>query len=94
MEDFEKAITDKTKAILICNPNNPTGYLYSEEELQRLRDIVLSHDLYLFADEVYREFRYTDAPYLSALCLEGLEQNVVVIDSVSKGTRNAVRESE
>lgn len=84
VEDFEKAITDKTKAILICNPNNPTGYLYSEEELQRLRDIVLSHDLYLFADEVYREFRYTDAPYLSALCLEGLEQNVVVIDSVSK----------
>ena len=70
--------------VVICNPNNPTGYLYSEEELQRLRDIVLSHDLYLFADEVYREFRYTDAPYLSALCLEGLEQNVVVIDSVSK----------
>ena len=72
------------KVTVICNPNNPTGYLYSEEELQRLRDIVLSHDLYLFADEVYREFRYTDAPYLSALCLEGLEQNVVVIDSVSK----------
>lgn len=84
VEDFEKAITDKTKAILICNPNNPTGYLYSEEELHRLRDIVLKHDLYLFSDEVYREFRYTDAPYLSALNLEGLEKNVTVIDSVSK----------
>lgn len=84
VEDFEKAITGKTKAILICNPNNPTGYLYSEEELNRLRDIVRDHDLYLFADEVYREFRYTDAPYLSALNLEGIENNVIVIDSVSK----------
>ena len=84
VEDFEKAITDKTKAILICNPNNPTGYLYSEEELYRLRDIVRGHDLYLIADEVYREFRYTDAPYLSALNLEGIEENVIVIDSVSK----------
>lgn len=84
VEDFEREITDKTKAILICNPNNPTGYLYSEEELHRLRDIVLKHDLYLFSDEVYREFRYTDAPYLSALNLDGLEQNVIVIDSVSK----------
>lgn len=84
VEDFEKAITEKTKAILICNPNNPTGYLYSEEELNRLRDIVRDHDLYLFADEVYREFRYTDAPYLSALNLEGIENNVIVIDSVSK----------
>ncbi len=84
VEDFEKAITDKTKAILICNPNNPTGYLYSEEELYRLRDIVRDHDLYLIADEVYREFRYTDAPYLSALNLEGIEGNVIVIDSVSK----------
>lgn len=84
VEDFEKAITERTKAILICNPNNPTGYLYSEEELHRLRDIVRSHDLYLFADEVYREFRYTDAPYLSALNLDGIEENVVVIDSVSK----------
>ncbi len=84
VEDFEKAITDKTKAILICNPNNPTGYLYSEEELYRLCDIVRCHDLYLIADEVYREFRYTDAPYLSALNLEGIEENVIVIDSVSK----------
>ncbi len=84
VEDFEAAITDKTKAILICNPNNPTGYLYSSEELFRLRDIVKQHDLFLFSDEVYREFRYTDAPYLSALCLEGIEDNVIVIDSVSK----------
>lgn len=84
VEDFEEAITDKTKAILICNPNNPTGYLYSEEELYRLRDIVKQHDLFLFSDEVYREFRYTEAPYLSALNLEGIENNVIVIDSVSK----------
>lgn len=84
VEEFEKAITDKTKAILIGNPNNPTGYLYSEEELYRLRDIVREHDLYLFSDEVYREFRYSDTPYLSALRLEGVEDNVIVIDSVSK----------
>ena len=84
VEDFEKAITPRTKAILICNPNNPTGYLYSEEELYRLRDIVRAHDLYLISDEVYREFRYTDEPYLSALCLEGIEENVIVVDSVSK----------
>ena len=84
VEDFEAAITDKTKAILICNPNNPTGYLYSSEELFRLRDIVKQHDLFLCSDEVYREFRYTDAPYLSALNLEGIEDNVIVIDSVSK----------
>ncbi len=84
VEVFEKAITDKTKAILICNPNNPTGYLYSDEELYRLRDIVRDHGLYLIADEVYREFRYTGAPYLSALNLEGIEENVIVIDSVSK----------
>ncbi len=84
VEDFEKAITDKTKAILICNPNNPTGYLYSKEELYRLRDIVRAHDLFLISDEVYREFRYTDAPYLSALCLPGIEDNVIVVDSVSK----------
>lgn len=85
VEEFEKAITDKTKAILICNPNNPTGYLYSEEELLRIRDIVLEHDLYLFSDEVYREFRYTDdTPYLSALNLPGIEKNVIVVDSVSK----------
>ena len=84
VEDFEKAITDKTKAILICNPNNPTGYLYSEEELLRIRDIVRDHDLYLFSDEVYREFRYTDTPYISALTLPGIEKNVIVVDSVSK----------
>lgn len=84
VEDFEKAITPRTKAILICNPNNPTGYLYSEEELYRLRDIVRDHDLYLISDEVYREFRYTGEPYLSALCLEGIEENVIVVDSVSK----------
>ena len=84
VEYFEKAITEKTKAILICNPNNPTGYLYSAEELYRLRDIVKKHDLFLISDEVYREFRYTDEPYLSALCLPGIEENVIVIDSVSK----------
>ena len=84
VEYFEKAITEKTKAIQICNPNNPTGYLYSAEELYRLRDIVKKHDLFLISDEVYREFRYTDEPYLSALCLPGIEENVIVIDSVSK----------
>ena len=84
VEAFDEAITPKTKAILICNPNNPTGYLYSEEELLRLRDIVLKHNLFLISDEVYREFRYTDEPYLSALHLKGAEENVVVVDSVSK----------
>lgn len=84
VEDFKKAISPRTKAILICNPNNPTGYLYSKEELFRLRDIVKEHDLFLISDEVYREFRYTDEPYLSALCLPGIEENVVVVDSVSK----------
>ncbi|MBO6248205.1 MAG: pyridoxal phosphate-dependent aminotransferase [Bacteroidales bacterium] len=84
VEEFEKAITSKTKAILICNPNNPTGYLYSEKELYRLRDIVRKHDLFLISDEVYREFRYSDEPYLSALCLPGIEDNVIVVDSVSK----------
>lgn len=84
VEDFEQVITEKTKAILICNPNNPTGYLYSAEELYKLRDIVRDHDLFLFADEVYREFRYTNEPYLSALSLFGIDDNVVVIDSVSK----------
>lgn len=84
VDDFERAITDRTKAILICNPNNPTGYLYSKEELYRLRDIVKKHDLFLISDEVYREFRYTDEPYLSALCLPEIEENVIVVDSVSK----------
>lgn len=84
VEAFEEQITDKTKAILICNPNNPTGYLYTREEMDRLRDIVKRHNLYLFSDEVYREFIYTDKPYISACHLEGLEENVVLFDSVSK----------
>jgi aspartate aminotransferase len=82
--EFEKLITEHTKAILICNPNNPTGYLYSKEELEILRQLVLKYDLYLFVDEVYREFIYGDRKHFSALNLEGLDQNVVVIDSISK----------
>lgn len=84
VEEFEARIDERTKAILICNPNNPTGYLYTKEEMMRLRDIVKKHNLFLLSDEVYREFRYTDAPYVSALQLEGIEDNVVLIDSVSK----------
>lgn len=84
IEEFEKLITPKTKAILICNPNNPTGYVYSREELEKLRDIVRRNNLFLFSDEVYREFCYTDQPVISALQLEGIENQVVVIDSVSK----------
>lgn len=84
IEDFEALIDEKTKAILICNPNNPTGYVYTKDEMMRIRDIVKKHDLFLFSDEVYREFRYTDAEYVSALHLEGIEDNVVLIDSVSK----------
>lgn len=84
IEDFEKLITKKTKAILICNPGNPTGYLYSKEELERLRDIVLKYDLFLFADEVYREFCYDGNTHLSILNLSGLEKNAIVIDSTSK----------
>ncbi len=84
IEEFEKHITSRTKAILICNPNNPTGTVYTRDELLKIRDIVLKHDLYLFSDEVYREFNYGDKPVISALQLEGLEQNAVVIDSVSK----------
>jgi len=83
VEDFEKAITPRTRAILLCNPNNPTGYVYSKEELQKIKEIVRKYDLYLFSDEVYREFVYTDEPYLSAMNL-GLDQNVILIDSVSK----------
>ncbi|MBQ9217095.1 MAG: pyridoxal phosphate-dependent aminotransferase [Muribaculaceae bacterium] len=83
-EEFERLITPRTRAIMICNPNNPTGTLYSDEELLKLRDIVKKHDLFLFADEVYREFAYNGKPYLSCMCLEGIEQNVVMIDSVSK----------
>lgn len=82
-QDFEKLITEKTKAIVICNPANPTGYVYSKEELQVLRDLVKKHDLFLFADEVYREFCYEGSSF-SVLNLEGIDQNVVVIDSVSK----------
>ena len=84
VEEFEKLISERTKAILICNPNNPTGYLYSRAEMNQIRDIVKKHDLYLFSDEVYREFIYTGSPYISACHLEGIEQNVVLIDSVSK----------
>ncbi|MCD6354178.1 MAG: pyridoxal phosphate-dependent aminotransferase, partial [Prolixibacteraceae bacterium] len=84
VEEFEKLITTKTKGILICNPNNPTGYLYTQEEMNKIRDLVKKYDLYLFSDEVYREFCYTGAPYISAFHLEGIEQNVVLIDSVSK----------
>jgi len=82
--DFEKAITNRTKAILICNPNNPTGYLYSKEELEILRDIVKKYDLFLITDEVYREFCYDGNTHYSAMYLEGIEQNVIMIDSVSK----------
>ena len=84
VEKFEELITERTKAILICNPNNPTGYLYTRSEMNRIRDLVLKHDLYLFSDEVYREFIYTGSPYISACHLEGIEENVVLIDSVSK----------
>ena len=84
IEAFEEQITDKTRAILICNPNNPTGYLYTRAEMNRLRDIVKKHNLYLFSDEVYREFIYTGMPYISAFHLEGIEDNVVLFDSVSK----------
>ncbi len=84
IEEFESRITPRTKAILICNPNNPTGYVYSVEELNQIRGLCKTHDLYLFSDEVYREFCYTDNPVISALQLDGIEDNVVVIDSVSK----------
>jgi aspartate aminotransferase len=84
IEEFEKLITPKTKAILICNPGNPTGYLYSEEEIEKLKKIVLKHDLFLIADEVYREFTYDGLTHTSVLSLDGLENNAIVIDSVSK----------
>ncbi len=84
IEEFEKMITPRTKGIMICNPNNPTGYLYTQQEMNAIRDLVKKYDLYLFSDEVYREFCYTGAPYISAFHLEGIEQNVVLIDSVSK----------
>ncbi|MCL4123984.1 UNVERIFIED_CONTAM: hypothetical protein GTU68_061360 [Idotea baltica] len=84
IEDFEKLITKKTKAILICNPGNPTGYLYSKEEIEKLKKIVLKHDLFLIADEVYREFAYDGLQHTSVLSIEGLIENAIVIDSVSK----------
>lgn len=84
VERFEELINDRTRGILICNPNNPTGYLYTRKEMNRIRDIVRKYDLFLFSDEVYREFIYTGSPYISACHLEGIEQNVVLIDSVSK----------
>lgn len=84
IEEFEKLINDRTRGILICNPNNPTGYLYTRREMDRIRDLVRKYDLFLFSDEVYREFIYTGSPYISACHLEGIEQNVVLIDSVSK----------
>ena len=84
VEKFEELITERTKAILGCNPNNPTGYLYSRKEMNQIRDLVKKYDLYLFSDEVYREFIYTGSPYISAFHLDGLEDNVVLIDSVSK----------
>lgn len=84
ISEFEKLITPKTKAILICNPNNPTGNLYSLEDLQALRDLVVKHDLFLFADEVYREFCYDGQKHTSILTLDGIDQHAIVIDSISK----------
>jgi aspartate aminotransferase len=84
VEKFEELINERTKGILICNPNNPTGYLYNRQEMNQIRDLVKKYDLFLFSDEVYREFIYTGSPYISACHLEGIENNVVLIDSVSK----------
>ncbi|MBP3318010.1 MAG: pyridoxal phosphate-dependent aminotransferase [Alistipes sp.] len=84
VEQFEALINERTRGILICNPNNPTGYLYTRKEMNLIRDLVKKYDLFLFSDEVYREFIYTGSPYISACHLEGIEQNVVLIDSVSK----------
>lgn len=84
MERFEELINERTRGILICNPNNPTGYLYTRTEMNRIRDLVKKYNLFLFSDEVYREFIYTGSPYISACHLEGIEDNVVLIDSVSK----------
>src|SRR6478752_8916538 len=83
IEDFEKVITPKTKAIIICSPNNPTGYLYSRNEMEALKKICIKHDLYLFSDEAYREFCY-DGEYVSAMHLEGMEQHAILMDTVSK----------
>jgi len=84
ISEFEKMIGPKTKAIMICNPSNPTGYLYSRQELESLKEIVLKHDLFLFSDEVYKEFCYDDKEYVSVMHLGGLENNVVLLDSISK----------
>lgn len=84
VEQFEELINERTRGILICNPNNPTGYLYTRKEMYRIRDMVKKYDLFLFSDEVYREFIYTGSPYISACHLEGIEDHVVLIDSVSK----------
>ena len=84
IDEFEKQITEKTKGIVICSPNNPTGYLYSEKEMQKLKTLVQRHDLFLFSDEVYREFCYDGKAHTSAMHLEGIENNVVLLDSVSK----------
>jgi aspartate aminotransferase len=84
IEKFEELINEKTKGIMICNPNNPTGYLYTRKEMNQIRDLVQKYDLYLFSDEVYREYIYTSSPYISACHLVGIEDNVVLIDSVSK----------
>lgn len=84
VEKFEELINERTKAILICNPNNPIGYLYTRREMNQIRDLVKKYDLFLFSDEVYREFIYTGSPYISACHLEGIKNNVVLIDSVSK----------
>jgi len=84
IERFEEMITPKTKGILICSPNNPTGYLYNQKEMNKIRDLVKKYDLYLFSDEVYREFCYTGAPYISAFHLKGIEDNIILFDSVSK----------
>ncbi|MCY4781332.1 pyridoxal phosphate-dependent aminotransferase [Sphingobacterium sp. UT-1RO-CII-1] len=84
ISEFEKLITDKTKAIAICNPNNPTGYLYSREELEALKELCLKHDLFLFSDEAYREFCYDGREFISPMHIPGLEENVVILDTVSK----------
>ncbi len=84
IEAFEKAVTTRTKAIMICNPNNPTGYLYSKEELEVLKEICLKHDLFLFSDEAYREFCYDDKKHISALSIEGLEEHAILMDTISK----------
>ncbi|MBA3828555.1 MAG: pyridoxal phosphate-dependent aminotransferase [Taibaiella sp.] len=84
IDAFEKAVTSRTKAIMICNPNNPTGYLYSQQELDVLKDICLRHDLFLFSDEAYREFCYDGRKHISALSLEGLEQHAILLDTISK----------